>query len=110
MTKSELEHVIGANIKSRRKMRGLTQEQVAESVGISTPFYAQIESGKRFMSLYVLYRLADTLGVSIETLIYGQDRKVNESAFTALLEGLTDEQVAFVVEYLQLMREKVWKA
>jgi transcriptional regulator with XRE-family HTH domain len=39
--------VIGRKLRERRLARGLTQHQLANAVGVSQSFIAQIESGKR---------------------------------------------------------------
>jgi transcriptional regulator with XRE-family HTH domain len=49
--------------------RNLTQEQVAEQVGICTSFYANIERGKRSMSILTLKEIAASLDVSIDYLL-----------------------------------------
>ena len=37
----------GSRIRSLRKKRGLTQEQLAEKMNVSTPYIAKIETGKQ---------------------------------------------------------------
>ena len=37
----------GSRIRSLRKNRGLTQEQLAEKMNVSTPYIAKIENGKQ---------------------------------------------------------------
>ena len=49
---------IGSNLKKCRLNAQLTQEQVAERAGISVPFYGNIESGNRLMSMETLIALA----------------------------------------------------
>ena len=52
-----------------RDYRGLTQQQLADKVGISKPYLSQLESGKRRGSMEVLQRIAQTLDVSLEDLV-----------------------------------------
>lgn len=47
MTKNQLAHIIGKNLLKYRTENNLTQEELAEKVGISTSFYANIERGNR---------------------------------------------------------------
>lgn len=51
-----------------RKERELRQEDVALIVGISRPFYNQIENGKRNVSIEIGAKLEDVLGVNIKSL------------------------------------------
>lgn len=52
-----------------RKQRGMTQEQVAERLGISVGLYNQLESGKRRMNETYIEGLAELYGVSPVNLI-----------------------------------------
>jgi DNA-binding XRE family transcriptional regulator len=52
-----------------RKRSGKTQAALSAEVGVSQPFMAQIESGKRAGTVGVLYRMAKALGVHIEDLL-----------------------------------------
>ncbi len=56
---------LGIAIASLRKMRDMTQEQLAEKAGISRTFLSSIEAPgtSRSFSLEVLYALADALEV-----------------------------------------------
>jgi DNA-binding XRE family transcriptional regulator len=56
-------------IKLWREFRTLTQQQLAEKVGISVPFLSQLESGKRTCSMKVMVALSSALSVDIELLI-----------------------------------------
>lgn len=51
---------IGRNIKKAREKAGLTQEQLAEKVGIHVNYYAQIERGEKtpaFKRLEKIYKI-----------------------------------------------------
>lgn len=52
-----------------REYRQLTQQQLAEKVGISVPFLSQIEGGKRRASTKVMSALANILRVAVDDLI-----------------------------------------
>jgi DNA-binding XRE family transcriptional regulator len=60
----------GANpVRAWREARGLTQGQLAEAAGISTPYLSQIEAGKRKGSADVLAALARALRVSLDDIV-----------------------------------------
>ena len=59
----------GERLAALRKERGLTQVQLAESLGVSQQAVTAYESGQRRVPISMLPLLASTLGVSIETLI-----------------------------------------
>jgi transcriptional regulator with XRE-family HTH domain len=50
-------------------MQGLTQSQLAERVGITQAFLAEIEKGRKRPSLDVLEKLCDALGCSADYLL-----------------------------------------
>ncbi len=52
------------NIAELRKERGLSQENIAESMGIKQAGYSLIESGDRILTVDRLYQVAKALGVS----------------------------------------------
>jgi len=52
-----------------REHRGLTQQQLAESAGISTPYLSQIESGKRKGTADVLTAIAKALNLSLDDIV-----------------------------------------
>jgi DNA-binding XRE family transcriptional regulator len=58
-------------VKVWRAYRQLTQQQLAEAVGISVPFLSQIETGKRKASIKVMAGLAKNLSVAIDDLLAG---------------------------------------
>ena len=62
----------GCRLKEMRKERGLTQEQLAAAVNMSTVHLGNTELGKRGISIDLLLELSDVLDVSIDFLIKGK--------------------------------------
>jgi DNA-binding XRE family transcriptional regulator len=56
-------------IKIWREYRKLTQQQLAEAVGISTPYLSQIETNKRTGTTEVLTMIAKVLKVSLDEIV-----------------------------------------
>lgn len=52
-----------------RNVRGFSQEQIAEKIGISRQAYAKWESGATIPDIEKCSRLADVYGVSVDSLI-----------------------------------------
>lgn len=67
----ELKQNISFNIRKYRKIRHLTQEELAEDADISYDFMRRIESSKGScgFSVFTLYKLAVALDVSIDELM-----------------------------------------
>ena len=69
---SELMYAIldGENpIRIWREHRGLTQQQLAEAVGISKPYLSQIETGKRTGTTEVLLSIAKALNLGLDDIV-----------------------------------------
>lgn len=60
---------LGKNIKKYRKLKNLSQNQLAEMVDLSREHLACIETGKEFISLRKLFLIADILEVPVKNLI-----------------------------------------
>ena len=76
MTKENLMTIVGTNLKFYRTMRHMTQEELAEKVGVSVSFCANIERGKKGVSMFALLDFADALGITVNQLLYA--RKTNQ--------------------------------
>lgn len=61
-------YVIGQNLKKQRKLKGFTQEKLADASNCNLSFIGNLESSKVFQTISVgsLYQLAKILGVSIK--------------------------------------------
>lgn len=56
-------------VKVWREYRGLTQQQLADAVGISKPYLSQIENSKRKGKTEILSMIAKALDVSLEEIV-----------------------------------------
>ena len=63
-TVEEIRAVVARNIKQLRLARGMTQEQVAEAVGVDPVSYRHYEYGMRFPKPDILEQIAKCFGVS----------------------------------------------
>jgi putative transcriptional regulator len=62
-------------LKVYRAQHDLTQEQLADKLGVSRQTVIAIESNKYLPSLPLAFRLAALFGVKIEELFFEDDRK-----------------------------------
>ena len=60
-----MNELLGGRIKVLRKVRNLTQEQLADKLCISRQRYARIESGATSITLDILSKVADALDVTV---------------------------------------------
>jgi transcriptional regulator with XRE-family HTH domain len=60
---TDLRELLANNIKKYRKIRGFSQEMLAEKARTSTTHIGMIEIGKKFPSTQMLERIAIALGI-----------------------------------------------
>ena len=60
---------LGFIIRRRRERLGFTQEEFADSIGLHTPYYGQIERGKQNVTLWNLQRVAAGFNVPVASLL-----------------------------------------
>jgi transcriptional regulator with XRE-family HTH domain len=58
-------------IRALREKAGISQRQVAESLGISQAAYSRLETGEVEVSLNKLFVLAEMYGLTLQKLIEG---------------------------------------
>lgn len=94
---------IGQRIRRFRKEKGLSQELLAEHVGISVTHMSHIETGNTKLSLPVFVRLAEVLEVPADALLY--DVQSRDDAAKAALEqvwaGCTPQQRNILIEIVR---------
>ena len=54
--------MLGKNIRAARERKGLTQKEVAESIGMNRVNYVRLESGTKIPSLSMTITIAKLLG------------------------------------------------
>ncbi len=86
MDEKILYEYIGKKIKTLREAAGFTQEGLAGSIQISRASIANYESGKKAISFFDLYRLADVLKAAITDLVPSVEEIKEKSAPEQLLE------------------------
>jgi transcriptional regulator with XRE-family HTH domain len=60
---TDLRKLLAENIKKYRKIRGFSQENLAEKAKTSLTHIGMIETGKKFPSVKMLEQIADALGL-----------------------------------------------
>lgn len=60
-----MNEILGGRIKSLRIAKKITQEQVADQIGVSRQKYARIESGANSITLDILSKVATVLDVTV---------------------------------------------
>lgn len=69
----------GGHLRQLRHDRLLTVEQVAESAGLHPNYLSSVERGERNVSLYNIWRIASSLGLSGADLMAGLPQRKTKS-------------------------------
>lgn len=66
---------LAKRIRAFRKLKGYTQLELAEELGISIGILGAVERGTRIPDQRLIERVAETLGISVAELLPEQDGK-----------------------------------
>ena len=70
-------NIVRKNIKKYRKIAGITQQELADRIGVSMHYISQIESAKpyKYFTLVIIGRIADALKIDIKKLFDSPEKK-----------------------------------
>ena len=99
---------IGQRIRRIRKAKGLSQEQLAEKVGISTTHMSHMETANTKLSLSVFVDIAEALEVQTDALLFDNSRRsvgsvIGETA--AILEECSVMQAMVIKEIVKTAKQ-----
>ncbi len=94
----------GECLKYYRELRGYTQEQLAEMVGMAPSYYGYIERGRQMATISYLDKFSKVLCVPIEALLDPEYRDGKDSALSSVLieqvKQLSDDECKIAYELL----------
>lgn len=102
--------LIAKRIKDARKLSSLTQEQLAEKIGISTNAVAKLENNLMTASLQTLVNIVNVLNIDMNTLFLPNENPTQSSLNEYLInhiQGLSTkdkEFLIYIINGLQIYR------
>lgn len=99
----------GERIRMMRRKMKMTQEELAEGLGVSREFVCKIERGAKGCSVDTLGHIADFFDVSVDYLAYGLFGIGSESTLEKRIDQLADtkrEVVVLAIEGMLTVFEK----
>ena len=87
-------------LKSLRKSQKLTQQELADRLGVAKSVVSYYESGDRFPSYDVLIKIAHRFPLTTDYLLDVDKVK------TLDVSNLTDEQIGVITEMIELLQEQ----
>ena len=94
-----------------RVKNGLSQEELAEKVGISVTHMSHIETGNTKLSLPVLVELASVLGVGTDVLLLsdGSGSERSRGTLSAVLKDCNERELATIADIVKAAKNALRK-
>ncbi len=97
---------MGRRIRQRRELLGMSREDLARRLDVTSKFIADLEYGDKGTSVKNLYRLKQILGVSIDYLMDGEPTGENEEEPRKMLsENIMGSLSVCSVKQLRVMEQ-----
>ena len=106
MGNTEFLREMGQRIMVRRKGLHLTQEELAEKMGVSTQMISNLELGKKAIRPENLARLCEILQVGADFILTGMDTNTKVDTVAEKLLELTDEQLLVVSDLMDYITHR----
>lgn len=100
---------IGKRIREYRKLKNLSQEQLAEKINISTTHMSHIETGSTKLSLQVLVDIAKVLNVNTDDLIFEQKSQILVNRINNILSECNEEQIEVITNIVEATKDALNK-
>lgn len=98
---------VGTRIKNKRLELKLTQEKLAEMTGLSETYIGAIERSTSKCSIETLVKIAQTLNISMDYLLFGTTTKNIDNHFSKIIKGLPDEKQKLYIEICEAIADKI---
>ncbi|MGN1132123.1 MAG: helix-turn-helix domain-containing protein [Ruminococcus sp.] len=97
---------IGQKIRKYRKAIGMSQEQLAEKVGISNTHMSHIETGNTKLSLPVLVKLSKSLEVRTDDLLFDSpsEKELSVKQLNETLKSCTSEETRIIADMAKALK------
>ena len=106
LKKQDIDKVLGEVFKEYRVKNNLTQEKIAEKLGISVKYISRIENGTGGVKVETLVNYMNILGISpnviFEKLIIHKDLKT-QMKLSKKASELSDKKLDFIISVIDLL-------
>ena len=90
---------IGERLRKQRRIMGLTQEQAAELLGVSTTYYGEIERGNRKLTIPRILTVYEKMNLEPTYLLTGEI--LTDKVYDAIFDGCPREKEQALEEVLR---------
>ena len=106
MGDNEFLKTMGQRIMVRRKSLRMTQEELAEKLGVSTQMISNLELGKKAIRPDNLAKICEVLELSADFVLTGSNTKSAVDVVAEKLLQLTAEELQMVSDMIDYMNSK----
>lgn len=92
--------LIGKRLRKQREKLNMTREEFAEKANISPQFLAEIENGKKGMSVTTLYKICNNFNLSADYLLFGL---LSNDTFTAASRSLSEPYLSYAEDIIDIV-------
>lgn len=97
---------MGQRIMLRRKTLRMTQEELAEKLGVSTQMISNLELGKKAIRPENLAKLCSVLNLSADFVLTGTNTRTAVDSVAEKLSQLSDEELQLVSNLVNYMNNQ----
>lgn len=97
---------MGERIYKRRKALKLTQEELAESIGVSTQMISNLELGKKAIRPENLIKISTVLDISCDYILKGTGTHNLSNEISEKIANLTENDLKFINQMLNYINKK----
>lgn len=103
---TEFLKAMGQRIMARRKALRMTQEELAEKLGVSTQMISNLELGKKAIRPENLARVCEVMGLSADFVLTGSNTKNTIDIVAEKLLNLTNAELQMVSDMIDYMNNR----
>lgn len=95
------------NLKKARERKGMSQKDVAESIGVAKSTYSLYESGNREPNLQIIKKIADYFNITTDELL-GLNVTEPRQTIAAHFDGdeYTEEEIEEIIQFAEFVKNK----
>ncbi|TYS91948.1 helix-turn-helix domain-containing protein [Rossellomorea aquimaris] len=102
----ELIEQVGRRIQEIRKIRGMSQDELGDKLGVTRSFISKLENGKKKISLEHVENIAKILHIEPTDLLVDKTELIkNYDDLVILREKFTKEEIENMVRYSKMLIE-----
>lgn len=100
--------LVGSKIRYYRMQKGLSQEELAESIDVSRAFIGYLERGEKIASIETLVNISNILDISTDSLL-SSDLLTSAGADFTLFKDTSAEEKEIILQTVTSLKELLHK-